>query len=137
MMYGIGTDIVEIRRISAAYERQSERFIQRILGPNEQVQWRSRIDGMADRGIRFLATRFSAKEAFSKAIGLGMQLPMAWPRCEILNDPSGKPYIALDGDLKTWFDSLHLTAQVSISDEADYAVSFVVVEQVYAAMPSL
>jgi holo-[acyl-carrier protein] synthase len=129
MIYGIGTDIADISRIRAAYERQGERFVARILGPNEQMVWRDRSNRWADRGLRFLATRFSAKEAFSKAIGLGMRMPMAWSRCEILNNPSGRPSIELNNDLKTWFDALSLRAWVTISDEANYAVSFVVVER--------
>ncbi|RZA14030.1 MAG: holo-[acyl-carrier-protein] synthase, partial [Lysobacteraceae bacterium] len=80
-------------------------------------------------GLRFLATRFSAKEAFSKAIGLGMRMPMTWRRCEIANLPSGKPVIVLHGDLKTWFEAQGLRAHVTVTDETDYAASFVVVER--------
>jgi phosphopantetheine--protein transferase-like protein len=53
--------------------------------------------------VRYLATRFSAKEAFSKAIGLGIRSPMTWRDCEILNEPSGKPFIRLSGELAEWF----------------------------------
>ncbi len=78
--------------------------------------------------MRYLATRFSAKEAFSKAVGLGMRLPMTWRRCEIANAPSGQPLIVLHGDLNQWFEAQGLKAHVSVTDETDYAASYVVVE---------
>jgi holo-[acyl-carrier protein] synthase len=80
------------------------------------------------RGIAYLATRFSAKESFSKAIGLGMHMPMTWRACEILNHPSGQPYVRLHGALADWFAERDLVAHVSLSDEGEYATSFVVVE---------
>ena len=83
-----------------------------------------------DRGVRFLATRFSAKEAFSKAIGLGMRMPMSWRLCEVGKLPSGKPTIVLHGGLKDWFEARSLTAHVSVTDETDYAASFCVVETI-------
>ncbi|MDH4053288.1 MAG: holo-ACP synthase, partial [Rubrivivax sp.] len=76
-----------------------------------------------------LATRFSAKEAFSKAVGLGIRTPMTWRACEILNHASGQPYIQLHGVLADWFAARGLQAHVSVTDESDYAASFVVVEQ--------
>jgi hypothetical protein len=79
--------------------------------------------------VRYLATRFSAKEAFSKAVGLGMRLPMTWRRCEIANEATGQPLLVLHGDLKTWFEAQGLSAHVSLTDESDYAASFVVVER--------
>ncbi len=63
--------------------------------------------------MRYLATRFSAKEAFSKAIGLGMRMPMTWRLCEIAKLPSGKPDIVLHGGLKDWFDARGLSAHVT------------------------
>jgi holo-[acyl-carrier-protein] synthase len=82
----------------------------------------------AARGVRYLATRFSAKEAFSKAIGLGIRTPMSWRACEILNRPSGQPYVQLHGALAAWFEERSLVAHVSVTDETEYAASFVVVE---------
>jgi holo-[acyl-carrier protein] synthase len=66
-------------------------------------------------------------EAFSKAIGLGMRMPMTWRSAQMLNDPSGKPVIVCSGALDEFMRQNKLTAQVSISDEADYGVAFVVV----------
>ena len=80
-------------------------------------------------GLRFLATRFAAKEAFSKAIGLGMRQPMRWQACEVAKAASGQPGIALHGALAAWFEERRLRAHLSITDETDYAAAFVVVEQ--------
>ena len=129
MIYGIGTDICDVRRIAAAFARRGERFAERVLGPHEMEVFRARHARVESRGISYLATRFSAKEAFSKAIGLGMRMPMTWRGCEIVNAASGKPDVRLNGVLADWFNALALSAQVSLSDETDYAVSFVIVEQ--------
>ena len=129
MIYGIGTDICDIRRIEATLGRQGERFVQKVLSEAEIAVWRRRSERNAQRGVRFLATRFSAKEAFSKAIGLGMRMPMTWRSCEITNLPSGKPVIVLHGELKAWFEAQGLRAHVTVTDETDYAASFVVVER--------
>ena len=82
----------------------------------------------ARAGCAILATRFAAKEAFSKAIGLGMRMPMTWRACEIINAPSGKPEIRLHGELAAWFEERRCARHVTVSDEADYAAAFVVVE---------
>lgn len=129
MIYGIGTDICDIRRMRASFERHGERFALRVLGPDELKVWRARSERWPDRGLRYLATRFSAKEAFSKAVGLGIRTPMAWRLCEVLNRPGGQPYIVLHAGLKEWFENLHLSAHVTVTDETDYAATFVVVEQ--------
>lgn len=125
-IYGIGTDIVQISRVAAALGR-NERFAEKILGPEELIKFHARRAKNDVRGLRFLATRFSAKEAFSKAIGLGMRMPMTWRAAQMLNDPSGKPVIVCSGALKQFMDQNQLTAQVTISDEADYGVAFVIV----------
>jgi holo-[acyl-carrier protein] synthase len=128
MIYGIGTDICDIRRIGATLQRRGERFAEKVLGPSELRVFRDRRAKVEARGIAHLATRFSAKEAFSKAIGMGMHMPMTWRACEILNERSGKPFVRLHGELAAWFDERGLVANVTVSDESDYAVSFVVVE---------
>ena len=128
MVRGIGTDICDIRRIRAALQRHGERFAEKVLGPNEIEVFRARRARVEARGVAYLATRFSAKEAFSKAIGLGLRSPMRWRDCETLNRPSGQPEIRLHGALAAWFDQQGLVAHVSLTDESDYATSFVVVE---------
>ena len=129
MIYGIGTDICDIRRIRASLGRHGERLAQRILSDGELATWKERSARWPDRGVGYLATRFSAKEAFSKAIGLGMRMPMTWRHCEITKVASGKPEIVLHGALKVWFEARQLTAHVSVTDETDYAASFCVVEK--------
>ena len=129
MIYGIGTDICDIRRIEAVLERQGERFVHKVLSDAEFVVWQKRSARWPQRGLRYLATRFSAKEAFSKAVGMGMRMPMTWRSCEIGNLPSGQPVIVLHGELKAWFEARGLRAHVTVTDETDYAASFVVVER--------
>ena len=125
---GIGTDICDVRRIEATLARRGERFAERVLGTREIVVFHARSARSPARGLRYLATRFSAKEAFSKAVGLGIRMPMTWRACEVVNAASGKPEIVLNGALAEWFDERRLVAHVSVSDESDYAAAFVVVE---------
>lgn len=129
MIYGIGTDIVQISRVAAALARSGERFAEKILGPQELEKFHARRASNEVRGLRFLATRFSAKEAFSKAIGLGMRMPMTWRSAQMLNAPGGRPLIVCSGALEEFMRHNKLSAQVTISDEADYGVAFVIVTQ--------
>lgn len=129
MIYGIGTDIVQVSRIEAALARSGERFAEKILGPQELVIFHERRAKNAVRGMRYLATRFSAKEAFSKAIGLGLRAPMTWPAAQMLNEDTGKPEIVCSGALLAFMQQHRLSAKVSISDEAEYGVAFVIVTQ--------
>ena len=129
VIYGIGTDICDLRRMAQTLERRGERFAERVLGPAELQVFHLRRGRHPARGLRFLATRFSAKEAFSKAIGLGIRTPMTWSACQILNEPSGKPVIRLSGALAEWFEARQLLAHVTVTDESDYVAAFVVVER--------
>jgi holo-[acyl-carrier protein] synthase len=129
MIYGIGTDLCDIRRIRETLVRRGERFAEKVLGPHELAVYRERSAKVAARGEAYLATRFAAKEAFSKAIGMGMRMPMTWRAMEVVKAPSGKPEIALHGALAAWFAERGLSAHVTVSDEQDYAVAFVVVER--------
>ena len=128
MIYGIGTDICDVRRIRASLEKHGDRFAEKVLAPGELATWRARSARWPERGIRYLATRFSAKEAFSKAVGLGMRMPMTWRLCEVGKLPSGRPVIVLHGVLKDWCEARGLHAHISVSDESDYATSYCVVE---------
>ena len=128
MIYGIGTDICDVRRIKVSLERHGERFAAKILSEGEFATWKARTARWPERGVRYLATRFSAKEAFSKAIGLGMRMPMTWRLCEVAKLPSGAPTLVLHGGLKEWFEAKNLSAHITVTDETDYAASFCVVE---------
>ena len=126
---GIGTDLIYINRIQKSYDRHGERFLKRFLGPGEREKFQRRYDRDPHRGITFLATRFAAKEAFSKAIGLGMRMPMHWSAMQTLNAPSGKPMVVLSGELKNWYESRFGEAHVSLTDESDLAMALVIVER--------
>ena len=129
MIAGIGTDIIRIDRIAAALGRHGDRFAEKILGPQELEKYHRRKAKVEARGIRFLATRFAAKEAFSKAIGLGMRMPMTWRAAQFLNAPSGQPIVVTSAALTLFMQQQGLTAQVTLTDEAEYAVAFVIVEK--------
>ena len=130
MIYGIGTDICDVRRIRASLARHGDRFAEKVLADGELATWRERSRRWPERGLRYLATRFSAKEAFSKAIGLGMVMPMTWRTCEIVKLESGQPAIVLHGALKEWFEARGLRCHITVTDETDYAASFCVVEKI-------
>lgn len=125
---GIGTDIARVDRIAAAYARHGDRFALRILGEREWPVFLRRKARDPQRGIRYLATRFAAKEAFSKAIGLGMHSPMSWRRMEVVNAPGGKPLVALNEPLAGWYAERYGVAHISVSDEKDMVTAFAVVE---------
>jgi holo-[acyl-carrier protein] synthase len=128
VIYGIGTDICDVRRIRVSLDKHGDRFAAKVLSEAEFKTWKARSARWPERGVRYLATRFSAKEAFSKAIGMGMRMPMTWKLCEIANERSGKPTTVLHGGLKEWFEARALTVHVTVTDETDYAASFCVVE---------
>jgi holo-[acyl-carrier protein] synthase len=125
---GLGTDLCEIDRIAGVLERQGERFAEKVLGPDELKLFRARRARSESRGIAFLATRFAAKEAFSKALGTGMRMPMSWRACEILPDASGKPTIKLHGALAEAVAARGLRALVSVSDERGMAMATVILQ---------
>ncbi len=128
MIYGIGTDLIEIERVAAALERFGERFVDRILGPQERARFDARRARSARRGLAYLATRFAAKEAVSKAIGLGLRSPMTWRAVEILNAPSGKPKVVAHGALADFLHARRLRLSVSVTDEQTMAMAFAIAE---------
>lgn len=125
---GIGVDLLRVQRIESAYARHGLRFAQRILGPQELEVFQRRYQRDSQRGIRYIATRFAAKEAFSKAIGLGMHAPMSWTLMQTLNRPGGKPGVSLSEPLAGWYAQRFGAAHVSMTDESDMVAAFVVVE---------
>ena len=117
MVFGIGTDVCDLRRIAATLARRGDRFAEKVLGPSELKVFHYRRAKVEARGLAYLGTRFSCKEAFSKAIGLGLHMPMTWRSCEILNERSGKPFVRLHGELAAWFEARNLVAHVTVTDE--------------------
>ena len=128
MIHGIGVDLIEIARIEAACARFGERFARRILTVRELERWNARRARSEQRGIAFLATRFAAKEAISKALGLGMRMPMTWRAVEVLNDPSGRPIAVAHGELRAYLESRHLRLHVSLTDERLMAAAYAIAE---------
>ncbi len=132
MIYGIGTDVVLVRRIESLLERYGERFARRILGPEELHEYQRRAGRGAHGGgyaARYLAKRFAGKEAFSKALGLGLRGPMTLLSLQILNDARGKPIAVARKALEPWLRERKLVAHVSLSDEVDSAMAFVIIER--------
>lgn len=124
MITGVGTDIVSVARIRQAIARHGERFAAHILAQGEQADY-----GRAPDKARFLAKRFAAKEAFSKALGTGLRAPVTLHAIAVTHDELGKPSFQLDKDLSEFMYECDMTSFLSISDEKEYVVAFVVVEK--------
>ncbi|RJR41073.1 MAG: holo-ACP synthase [Deltaproteobacteria bacterium] len=126
MIYGIGTDLVKVARIAAALERHGERFLNRIFTPLEIDYCRGKV-----RTASMLAMRFAAKEAFSKALGVGLRRDgIRWREVEVVPDPRGKPELLVTGraaDLcaQAGITGMHLT----LTDEDGLALAVVVLER--------
>ena len=124
MIYGVGTDVVSIERIEGVLERHGERFLNRILTPEE----RRRYDRTKAKGSH-LAKRWAAKEAFSKAIGTGIHAPFTWKSIGVGRDPKGKPLVVPSAEMARHLKKMGVTsAHVSLTDDAGVAVAFVVLE---------
>lgn len=124
MIYGIGTDIVAIKRLQGMWERHGEKTLQRLLAPKEMADFAK----ASDKG-RFLAKRFAAKEAFSKALGTGIRPPAILSAIAVSHNELGKPILDFCGQLAELIKDQGLTAHLSISDEADYAIAYVILER--------
>ncbi len=124
MIFGIGTDIVVINRLSALYGRSPERTLEKFLAPGEREACR----GSNDPG-RFLAKRLAAKEALGKALGTGIREPVLMPAIEVTHDTLGKPELHFHGPLADYVAERQLTCHLSISDEKEYALALVVAEK--------
>lgn len=124
MVIGIGTDIVQVARIRAALERQGRSFAERVLCQAELATFDNKNNKAA-----YLAKRFAAKEAASKALGTGIGA-ISWHDFEITNDSAGAPHLELTGAALRKMEELNATrALLSISDERDFVVAFVVLSQ--------
>lgn len=123
MIYGIGTDIVAVRRLQEMWERHGDKALDKLLAPQEIVEFAV----TADKG-RFLAKRFAAKEAFAKALGTGVRPPAVLPAIAVGHDDLGKPALIFHGQLEKMLENRKLKAHLSLSDEADYAIAYVILE---------
>ena len=124
MIVGIGTDVCSIERIARSLERFGDRFVKRILTPDE----RPRFERTKDKAGH-LAKRFAAKEAFSKAIGTGIHAPFTWQSITVTSDARGKPGIAPDASMAAHLRSIGVTGtHISLTDDGDVAMAFVILE---------
>ena len=125
MIHGIGTDLVSVKRIEDALFRHGDRFLHRILSEAEVAEY-----AQSKQPARFLAKRFAAKEAFSKAWGTGIGEAVGWHDVSVAHDARGKPLIATSDALAEKFTLEKIVAaHISLSDENDHALAFVVLEK--------
>jgi len=124
MILGVGIDIIEVERIRASHEKFGERFLKRILRPEEIAYCFSHT-----QPAPFLAARFSAKEAISKAFGTGIGRQLGWQDMEVCRKPSGEPYVILHDDGKNLFEQRQARAlHLSLSHTNFYASAVAILE---------
>lgn len=124
MIFGIGTDIVEVSRIESSINQFGDEFAKRILADSEFASYQQ-----SQIKPRFLAKRFAAKEAFSKALGTGLRAPATFQNIAVSHDDLGKPVLVLAAELQVFLQSKSIVnMHISISDEKNLAAAFVVLE---------
>lgn len=127
MIYGIGTDIVNIDRIAKIYQKDKERFIRKILSESEQSII-SKIK-LESKQIEYLAKRFAGKEAVSKALGTGIADGLSFADIEILNNDKGQPYVRINNEDILDDEIKQSQIKISLSDDTPFAVAFVIIER--------
>jgi holo-[acyl-carrier protein] synthase len=125
VIYGIGTDIIAVERIAQFHQRHGERALEKLLAPAERDACRASTDA-----ARFLAKRFAAKEALGKAFGTGIRAPVLLPSIAVVHDDLGKPAFAFGDELAAYVAERRIVVHLSLSDERDYVVAFVVAERI-------
>lgn len=124
MIYGIGTDIVEVERIQSSLDQFGDAFARRILAETEMADY-----AVSPLKARFLAKRFAAKEAFSKAIGTGIRGEVSFHNIAVTHDALGRPLLQLAPTLQAFLKEHHIhQSHISISDEKNLALAYVVLE---------
>jgi holo-[acyl-carrier protein] synthase len=124
VIYGVGTDLIEIPRIAKALERFGERFARRILCEPELRRFKAHRQPVA-----YLAKRFAAKEAFTKALGTGIHAPANWHGVWVENLPSGKPVLRYSDELARMLKERRVSsAHLSLTDEKGMAAATVILE---------
>lgn len=124
MIFGIGTDIVEYARIEKMFAHYGGRLAERLLTERELSEYER-----SANPARLLAKRFAAKEAFSKAVGSGLRDPVSLRRIAVTHDSLGKPVLQFDETLRIHLAQLGISGHhLSVSDERDFIVAFVVLE---------
>jgi holo-[acyl-carrier protein] synthase len=130
MILGVGSDLIDVRRIERTIERHGERFLERIFTPLERAKAEGRT-----RRIETYAKRFAAKEACAKALGTGIRHGVWWRDMGVVNMPSGRPTMLLTGGARKRLDALtpkghQAQIDITITDEGPMAVAFVVISAV-------
>ena len=124
MIYGVGTDLIEIQRIDRALKRFGERFAKRILCEPELKRFRAH-----KQPVAYLAKRFAAKEAFTKALGTGIHAPANWHGVWVVNLKSGKPQLEFSDDLQKLLKQKQIRrSHLSLTDEREIASATVILE---------
>jgi holo-[acyl-carrier protein] synthase len=123
VIHGVGTDIVAIARIARMLAEHGERAAAKLLASSEMERYRQ-----APQPAAFLAKRFAAKEALGKALGLGLRDPATLHNIAVQSDGIGRPSFEYAPPLAEWMQARKLRAYLSLSDETDTALAFVVVE---------
>ncbi len=124
MIIGIGTDIIEISRILSLLDKHAESFAKRILSTKEFTKYH-------ETAIKekYIAKKWAAKEAISKALGTGFTQGVSFTDITINHNQHGKPLVSLSGKTKDYADSMGIKKwSISISDEKHYALAFVIAE---------
>ena len=125
MIFGIGTDLIKIKRIKNI--NSLEKFALKILSENELDLFNSLSN---DKKITFISKQFAGKEAFSKALGTGISAGIRFKEIEILRDEKGKPIFTAINSLKSFMLNLGITrTHISITDEREYAMAFAILEK--------
>lgn len=124
MILGTGTDLIDIRRIERALARFGHRFARRVLADHEYQRFCTHV-----KPAHYLAKRFAAKEAFSKAMGTGIHFPVNWHNVSVANERSGKPYLKFSEPLAALLLQRGIgRVHLSLSDEVEMACAFVILE---------
>ena len=124
---GLGCDILEVQRLENLLRKGRESLLKRVLTPLEMVEFERRTDKSYSRGNLFLATRYCAKEAFSKAMGTGIGEVFSFQDLSILNEENGQPKLLYSERLAQWMTQQNAFAKISISDEQNYVTSTVII----------
>lgn len=121
MIFGVGIDIVQINRMQVLINKYGDRFAKRILTDNEFIDYKC-----SAKSASFLAKRFAAKEAASKALGIGFSSGLSLRDIGVKNDSAGRPMVELDKKAKVLFEKLGAgESYISLADERDYAIAYV------------
>jgi holo-[acyl-carrier protein] synthase len=124
VILGTGTDLIDIRRIERALARFGHRFARRVLVEEEYQRYIAH-----GKPAHYVAKRFAAKEAFSKAMGTGIHFPVNWHNVSVANERSGKPYLKFSEPLAALLEQRGISrAHLSLSDEIEMACAFVILE---------